>query len=145
MFLRALALLSIVLSALTGCSSGEKTYPVSGTVTYKKAPVAGADVTLTPVSEDAKTRPARGTTDASGKFSVKTYFAPGDDRPGALAGKYKITLQKIPPASGIVDPYKPGGMPKNELPAKYATAPTTPLEKEVVTTGANDFALDLTD
>ena len=72
-----------------------------------------------------------------------TYFGPGEDRPGALPGKYKISLQKIPATDGIVDPYKPGGMPKNELPAQYASALETPFEKEVSANGTNDFLLDL--
>ena len=129
----------------TGCGSGAKTYSVTGTVTYKGAPVEGADVMLTPVQEDPAIKPARGTTNSSGKFTVKTYFAPGDDRSGATAGLYKITLQKIPQSTGIVDPYKPGGQPKNELPDQYASPIRTPFEREVKASGGNDFSLDLVD
>lgn len=132
-------------SLLVGCSSGTKTYTVTGTVTYKSAPVEGADVMLTPAKEDPAMKPARGTTDAAGKFTVKTYFAPGDERNGATAGVYKVTLQKIPQSTGIVDPYKPGGMPKNELPGKYSSPLQTPFEKEVKASGGNDFPLELTD
>lgn len=134
----------LVIGTTLGCNSGPKMQPVTGTVTYKGAPVVGADVTLTAAKEADQLKPARGVTDPNGKFSVKTYFAPGDERTGAMAGLYKITLQKIPQSSGIVDPYKPGGMPKNELPGKYASPLQTPFEKEV-TAGSNDFPLELVD
>lgn len=142
----------LVLSALfalyvtaAGCNSGEKTYAVTGTVTYKNAPVEGAQITLTEAKDGAQLKSGSATTDANGKFSVKSYFAPGDERKGAMPGLYKVTLQKIPQSTGIVDPYKPGGMPKNELPGKYSSAITTPFEKEVTATGGNDWQLELAD
>ena len=128
-----------------GCNSGEKTYAVTGTVTYKNAPVEGAQIALTAAKDVDPLKPGNATTDANGKFSVKTYFAPGDERTGAMAGVYKVTLQKIPASTGIVDPYKPGGMPKNELPGKYSSPLSTPFEKEVKASGGNDWQLDLAD
>jgi hypothetical protein len=120
-------------------------FPVTGTVTYQNAPVADADVTLSPASDDAKAKPARGKTDSNGKFKVMTYFAPGDDRAGALPGKYKVTVQKIPASDGIVDPYKPGAtVPKNQLPVKYEKATTTPFEHEV-SAAAKELPLELKD
>jgi hypothetical protein len=141
-----LLILLFSLAALTsiGCGSGPKLAPVTGIVTYKGAPVAGADVTLTGAKEADGLKPARGTTDEAGKFSVKTYFAPGDDRTGAQPGLYKITVEKFPVTTGIADPYKPGGIVKNELPAKYAVASQTPFEKEV-TASSNHFPLELVD
>jgi hypothetical protein len=133
----------VVLTA--GCGSGVKTIPVIGTVTYKNAPVAGAQITLTAAKDGDQLKSASATTDANGKFSVKSYFAPGDERTGAMAGVYKVTLQKIPASTGIVDPYKPGGMPKNELPGKYSSPLSTPFEKEVKASGGNDWQLDLVD
>jgi len=133
----------VCLAAAVGCGSRANLHPVSGTVTYKSAPVEGAQVTFT-AKEGDKLKAAHATTDAQGRFSLKTYFAPGDERPGAMPGVYKVTLQKIPQSTGIVDPYKPGGMPKNELPGQYASALSTPIEKEV-TAGQNDFALELAD
>ncbi len=137
--------LFVLLLACSGCGSSVKLYPVSGTITYKNVAVQGADVTLIPVDDAAGLKPARGTTDASGRFTVQTYFAPGDDRRGALAGLYKVTVQKFPAADGIVDPYKAGGPPKNELPAKYASALQTPLDKEVSAGGTNEIVQDLRD
>ena len=137
-------LILVVMLSCIGCGDGIQTHAVKGVVTYKNAPVVGAEVALSPMGDDPSAKPARGMTDSSGNFTVSTYFAPGDDRSGALAGKYKITLQKIPQTDGIVDPYKPGGMPKNELPAIYASPLTTPFEREV-TTGKNDWPLELKD
>lgn len=135
----------VAILLLAGCGSGPKTYSVTGTVTYKGAPVEGADIAFLPVKEDPTVKPAGGATGAGGKFTVKTYFAPGDERTGATAGMYKITLQKFPPVTGIADPYKPGPQPKNELPGKYSSNLTTPLEREVKASGRNDFVLELAD
>lgn len=141
--LQLLALLIICIT-IPGCGSGPKMHAVTGIVTYKGAPVVGADVILTAAKEADQLKPARGVTDANGNFRVKTYFAPGDERSGALAGFYKVTLQKYPQSTGIADPYKPGGIVKNELPAKYASPQQTPFEKEVVA-GSNHFPLELVD
>lgn len=137
------SIVGLLLAATLGCGSSVKIYSVTGTVTYKNAPVDGAQVTFTAKEGDVL-KPASATTDAQGRFNLKTFFAPGDERTGAMPGLYKVTLQKIPQVQGIVDPYKPGGQPKNELPGKYASALSTPFEKEV-TAGTNDFQLDLAD
>ena len=126
-----------------GCGSSVKIYSVTGTVTYKNAPVEGAQITFT-AKDGTEAKPASATSDAQGRYSLKTYFAPGDERAGAMAGTYKVTLQKIPQSTGIVDPYKPGGQPKNELPGKYSSAKSTPFEKEVKS-GTNDIPLELAD
>lgn len=142
---RILLFMSLFVIVTTlGCNSGPKLHPVTGTVTYNGQTVAGADVTLHAANEAAELKPARGVTDASGNFSVKTYLGPDADRNGAMAGQYKITVTKFPQTVGIADPYKPGGIVKNELPEKYATAPKTPLSREV-TTGTNHFPLELVD
>lgn len=143
--LASLSVLLALFASTIGCNSGPKMFPVTGTVTYKNASVEGAQITLTASKDSDQLKAAAAITDANGKFSVKTYFAPGDERTGALPGTYKVTLQKIPQTTGIVDPYKPGGMPKNELPGKYSSPQTTPFEKEVKTTGGNDWQLDLAD
>jgi hypothetical protein len=118
MLRRACALL--LLLALSGCGDGRpKLYPVTGTVLYKDQPVANAQVMF---NSDAG-RPAQGTTDASGKFTL-TSFEAGD---GATPGKYKVTVVKLVPTDAA-DPYSPT---TNSLPVQYATAADTPLEEEV--------------
>ena len=67
---RAGALLILLL--MVGCGpSRPRLYPVTGTVTYKDQPVAGAQVTFV----SAEGRPAQGTTDAAGKFRGIDRFA----------------------------------------------------------------------
>jgi hypothetical protein len=135
--------------ALTGCGSGYS--PVSGTVKLDGAPVEGATVTF--VSEDGS-RTYSGFTDASGNFSLQS-----GEKPGALAGNYKVTVvktQAVPGAENMApggDAYLKQMMPKqkkagsstnpavavgaaapgakSELPTQYATVATTPLTATV--------------
>ena len=84
-----------VLGGLAGCSGSSGSVgcvAVSGTVTFKGAPVDGANVTFTP--QGTGLRAAFGTTDSSGRFSLTT-LKPGD---GAMAGLYSVTIAK---SSGV--------------------------------------------
>ncbi len=68
-----------------GCNSedvGPRTYPVSGVVSQKGAPVADADVIFVPDSEGALA--AFGKTDSTGTYKVN-----------AVEGSYKIKLSKL--------------------------------------------------
>ena len=130
--------------AIAGCGTDHATHAAAGTVTYKGRSVQGAEVSFLPKSASAEAKPARGTTDSSGRFSLKTYFGPDDDASGAMAGDYFVTVQKIEQVEGIVDPYKQA-LPKNELPAKYATPQKSPLSASVTREGPNQFDLKLED
>lgn len=91
-------------AALSGCGDGRPgLVEATGTVTVDGKPVEGASVSFQPIAEEMEGfgRPAVGTTDASGKFSLMTY-EPGD---GVPEGKYKVAVQKR--------------VPVNELPANY--------------------------
>ncbi len=73
----------------SGCwSRGPETIPVQGIVTLDGKPVEGATVSFSP---KAAGRPATGTTDAAGHFSLTT-FEPGD---GAVPGEHVVTVSKI--------------------------------------------------
>lgn len=138
---------------LTGCpgggsaGSGLKTYPVTGVVTEKGQPIAGATVTFHPAGEG---RGASGTTDANGTYRLST-AKPAD---GAMAGEYKVTVVKFDSAAAsggseeYVPPKETGGSqpppaPKNLLPAKYAEANASGLTA-TVKEGDNkiDFSLE---
>lgn len=144
-----------MLVCLGGCSSGSsipKSYPVTGTVKYNGQVVDGADVTFTPISEDGNSRSASGKTDAQGKFSLKTYYEPGKDLPGALAGTYQVTVSKRElPAGGqaemmrLMQSGQPVPQPKDLLPVQYAAPTTSGFQRSVSATEANDIPLDLTD
>ena len=140
---------------LAGCSGGApprpKTFPVTGTVMWKGAPVEDAQVTLVPTKEGQQA--ATGVTDAAGKFSVGTFEA----KDGALEGEYMVKVVKYnikPPQAGTnvqlsheeeqkiyVEETKPAEPLKNLLPEKYEN-PTTSGLKHTVTSGPS--TLDIT-
>jgi hypothetical protein len=132
------------LVAFLGCGTGTDnppTYPVTGTVTLKGKPVAGADIVFVPSTPDALAAFAK--SDAEGKFAMRT-FEPGD---GAVTGSYKVKVMKL--EQGDVeetpvfdsteaeaeiyvegDPVKP---PKNLLPPRYADHNVSGLTVSVAT------------
>ena len=73
------------------------TIAVSGTVTLDGSPVEGAVVGFTPAEGG---RPATGTTDASGKFTLTT-FEKGN---GALPGRHTVTISKTKTTGAQGDP-----------------------------------------
>lgn len=145
---RLLALLGFaaLASPSAGCggsSHGVALAPVTGTVTYKGAPVGGATVTFTPAAQGV--RSGSGTTDDNGKFKLST-FANGD---GAPVGKCNVAISKFepppPPPPGKGDAYlesMPDG--KSLVPKKYTSAMTSGLSVEVLAGKSNDFTFDMT-
>ncbi|MBC8869887.1 MAG: carboxypeptidase regulatory-like domain-containing protein [Planctomycetes bacterium] len=143
----------VMVAGCGGGSSNPATVPVTGTVQLNGQAVEGATVTFV---GEASTRPATGTTDAQGEFTL-TSFEPND---GAPPGDYSITITKYADAGAGTAPdevdaaspeamYGDGGPDAagspNELPAKYETAVTTTL-KETVTAGQdNNFTFNLDD
>jgi hypothetical protein len=106
-FLMVSVVASTLVTALGGCSSKPArpaTYPVTGTVTWKGAPLAGATVVLVPTTQGLEA--AVGVTDAQGKFKVTTYGG-GD---GAQAGQYGVKVSKYDSAT-----------PAGETPAREIT------------------------
>jgi hypothetical protein len=134
------------LALLVGCSSGSisGTVPVSGKVSYKGAPVEGAIVTFIP--EDTG-RTATATTGGGGVFSLTTL-----DAPGAMPGKYKVTVDKVEYGTGGSSSMEAAargnaaeGQAKRVLPAKYTEAASTPLAVQVPSGGKKDIDLTLVD
>ncbi|MEK6261317.1 MAG: hypothetical protein AABP62_22175 [Planctomycetota bacterium] len=154
-----LAILLCFLSVLgcggKGSAKRDPVYPVSGKITYKGAPVVGADVTF---ASDGGKRSAFGRTDDKGAFRLTT-FAAND---GAVEGKHTVTIVKTTVAAPTVKqapieskdyippPIEdtsnlPVVLPKSEFPTKYASATTSGLIAVVNKDGANEITLDLTD
>ncbi|HWB10072.1 MAG TPA: carboxypeptidase-like regulatory domain-containing protein [Pirellulales bacterium] len=79
---------------ILGCKGGEKpaTVPVTGTVTYKGAALAGAAVSFIP-KQDGQ-RGASGTTDEQGHFKLQTYLGGDTTVGGAVPGDYAVTVSK---------------------------------------------------
>lgn len=156
--------------SLAGCGTGPKLYKNTVTVKYKGAAVAGANVTVNYADGDL----GAGITGADGKAEFATGNRPGlkagkhkvtvqkmaapstgaatmmmNPTPStdpAEAGKSNAELKtKMDGMKGMGGTPPPQtGAPKNELPAKYASATTTDLEIEVKANGV-DHVLELKD
>lgn len=136
---------------LIGCTDSHpdrpKTYPVTGTVTYKGEAVADANLNFQLVGS---TGYASAKTDTSGNYALMTFQA-GD---GAVPGDYNVGITKYeraaPTGSASEEDYVPvqrGQSPapaKNLLPAKYANPAMSGLTAKVVE-GSNKFDFQLTD
>lgn len=130
---------------LVGCGpSRPETVPVSGHVTLNGQPVEGATVMFSP---EAEGRPATGTTDADGRFTLKTFEA-GD---GALPGVHSVTVTKVESSGvqadrdGLSGEIEPGGIQQRwVVPRKYAKPDTSGLSVEVES-GMQPVELQLSD
>lgn len=120
---------------VSGCGSDKPdTIPVTGEVLYNSQPVEGASVVF--VSEGP---PATGTTDAQGKFTLRTFT----DDDGAIAGAHRVTITKN--VSEPSTPENPYPVSKNMLPAKYARPESSQLTAEVGKGNENMFQFQLSD
>ena len=159
-------LVLVVVAALTGCGFQSNTLPVSGVVTYQGKPVEGARVTLAPsgteiapgavLDRDSEpvAKAARGMTDAEGKFTVKTYFNPKVNAPGARPGEYTVTVTKFLPPEGMTlmewdlaqQQPNPNTPPLRwVVPKKFSNARTSELSATIKKGEKNHFKLDLVD
>lgn len=145
-------LLAAVFAFAAGCGpSGPprpKTYPVSGTVTYKGEPVADANLNFQLLTGSCS---AFAKADAAGRYELMT-FVQGD---GAVPGDYLVSITKYeaPPPSGpstINENYVPPGSnvppapPKNLLPKKYSQLKSSGLTAKV-DEGSNTVDFKLAD
>ena len=140
------------LCLLGGCQSSalppgaKPTKPVTVTVTYKGAPVEGANVAFIEAGEEPT--PSYGLTDAQGVAKMKTSYAEG-----AVVGSHQVTITKTVTEGGPIadqdspnynaDPPPP--VVKNLIPQKYGSKATSGLTAEVKASGPNDFKFDLAD
>lgn len=136
----------LLLLCALGCSGGGADkplplYPVTGSLIVGGKPLENVFVQLLPVDLTSKAKPGAATTDAEGKFVIRTN---GDK--GANPGKYKVvlgtsgaaanpnkqvTLEEATKMSGQYA--KTRGIPVETLPypKEWGTAATTPKEVEV--------------
>jgi len=128
---------------LTGCSTGRpKTYQVTGTVTMKGQPVAGAAITFVPTGNEGEA--ASAITDSDGKYALTTWQA-GD---GARPGEYRVKVSKqeqqtVDPSKMVknlsieeeqkiyVENKKPPPPAKSLIPSKYQDDQTSGLIHKV--------------
>lgn len=135
----------VLLLCALGCSGGATAppplYPVTGSLIVGGKPLENIYVQLLPSDVNSKSKPAAATTDADGKFIIRTN---GDK--GANTGKYKVVLGTssaatnpnkqvtVEEATKMSGQYaKTRGMPTVTLPypKEWGAASTTPKEVEV--------------
>lgn len=137
-------LLLILMPCAVGCgakSEGPETYPVTGVVTLKGAPVDGAVLQFTPTSPEAGIAGAQVMTKPDGTFEVTINLNMGKTtKTGLPPGDYKIAITKFQVAPGQSAPNIP---PKNVLPPEYATIESSPLTAKVKADGENHFEFPL--
>lgn len=126
----------MLLASAIGCGpAGPKLVPVSGVVTLDGQPLAEAGVLFQPAVGGP---PATGSTDASGRFELRT-----QNRPGAVLGEHRVSVTKQQtsgPASGVagLEPVQVISL----VPEKY-TRPETSGLKVNVTGDQKEVKLEL--
>jgi len=145
---RSKRLIAIIVIALilplSGCGpSRPATVPVTGQVLLDESPIADAVVMFVP---KAGGRPADGSTDAAGNFSLKTF---GHDD-GAIPGDYTVTVSLMKTsnvtaaANDLSGEVGEGGIQEEWIiPKRYAQIDTTPLTA-IVESSMPPVALKLT-
>ena len=130
----------IGLAVLTAVGCGGRatppTVPVSGQVIFAGKPVTDATITFTPASG----RPATGSIDADGRFSLST-FGLND---GAVTGLHRVTFgstTEVPmPGTPEAKNSKAGKLP---FPKRYGGLATTDLEIDVPAEGLAELTIEL--
>lgn len=93
-----LAIPLLTLVSFAGCNGGHPTKRVAGRVTFEgEAPPKAGEIFFAPLEPAAgmQNRPAGGTFDKSGSFTLRTF----EDGDGVLPGKYQVNIEcwRIPP------------------------------------------------
>jgi hypothetical protein len=94
----------LVLAPMVGCGDANrpKVVPVTGTVTFQGKPLDGAQVTFrAQEGRQSAGELAFGTTDAQGRFLLRTVFGPTTSLDGAVPGDYRVFISKLIPPGGM--------------------------------------------
>src|SRR5262245_52624927 len=113
------AALVVLLGLAAGCGGGSPFAPVSGRVTLKGQPLAGARVAFQP-ADTGKLELAPGsvgTTDEDGRYTLKVVSTAG--RSGALVGRHHVVISKSNLPAGPSKEETSGPGAKELVPAKY--------------------------
>lgn len=140
-----LGLSGMLTCLLCGCGDDGPDYsadvvPVSGTITMRGEPVAGAQVHFAPT--DDKGKPANGMTDDAGKYTLKT--PKGGE--GAVPGEYNVSVSKFLKPDG--SPVPEGTFPADvgaieSIPGTYSSYGHSRLNTTVPAGGGTlDFNLE---
>jgi hypothetical protein len=149
----------LVLSAAAGCGGDPGYAPVSGTVTLRSRPLAGATVVFSPDGGEGA-RPATAVTGPDGTFKLQTNLPGGVTRDGARVGGYKVTVSKYVPPKGWTEdeyqkksgaqdgtkPYSPAAdlPPRVEaVPKEFSDLASTGVSATVTAAGPNEVRVDI--
>ena len=122
-----------------GCNSGvglPPTVPAEGIVMLDGAPVADATITFI---ADAGAYNASSVTDKEGKFAMKAF----DEKKGAVAGSYKIAINKTIVESRSGKQGESDVNLKQGLPMKYSNFLTSGLTIKLGETGDRNIKYEL--
>lgn len=124
-----------VAAVLSGCDRSDRPpmSKVSGIICFQGRPLAQAKVSFIP--EDKHLRPAMGTTDAQGRFTLTTY-EPGD---GAVTGLHRISVLARGPFTGTIPSHLGAAYAEEQeekgpplIPVSYFNPETSGLSEHVV-------------
>ena len=162
--MRRFAIFACLIVPVPGCGSGippvdhPPTAQCTGVVSYHGDPVDGALVLLLSDESNSTRWTPSGTTDAEGRFEIRTVFSRSQIERGLIPGSYKVLVSKAPVADELpLTPHEAhlaevealnAGQTAGQnagkrratndapefrglLPEKYASEKTTPLSLEV--------------
>jgi hypothetical protein len=140
-----LSLVALVAVFASGCGESSNLLPATGTITYQGKPLANATVTFIPEKGDMST----GTTDASGKYEMKTRGKPGANPGKNMVSVTKQDLQGVNTSMTAEDMKNMASKgasftPKNLVPIKYSNPMQSGLTADVQS-GKSTFDFALTD
>ncbi len=122
-------------AVMSGCGRSDRPpmSRVSGIISFQGRPLPQAKVSFIP--EDKHLRPAMGTTDAQGRFTLTTY-EPGD---GAVTGPHRISVLARGPFTGTIPSHLGAAFAEEQeekgpplIPVSYFNPETSGLSEQVV-------------
>ena len=137
----------VLLITAGGCGQRPPLVPVTGVVVMGTTAVEGAAVSF--LSDASGGLPATGTTDAAGRFRLKTYWrSTKKECDGAATGEYRVVISRLTwPDLGGGSSEKSRVLkvpePINDLPERYNSTSTSGLVAEVGSDSKNDFTFVL--
>lgn len=127
--------LVLLLVGLAGCGAGNKTYPVTGKVTFADGkPLVGATVEFEGTAADGKRVNAHGETGADGSYKLTT----PDLGDGAVAGPQRVSVS--PPTLATASNMS-GPPPKEVIDRKYQSYESSGLTFTVKPGEKNDYPI----
>lgn len=141
-----------LLTGILGCSDDvavPTTVPVTGSLTYKGAPLAEAEVGFVSKLDNKDVLAARGFTNSEGQYELTTYIDPEHEVSGATPGEYVVIVQKTEHKDNdqVMKEFmaNPAMTFKPLIPAKYTEKGSSPLKATVSVDGDNTFDFTLED